>query len=299
MSRLIQLREQIRAIQTTKKITHAVRLVSMSMYGKLEKLSLPHKTYFQSIAKFFMGLIEQAPEWQHPVFTPQDLLDERPLFIVIATSKGLCGSLNTNLFRMLEQYFSLQKFQQAEFIVLGRRGIRFVKDQVWGEVVHAYAEINSHNYTTVAEDIVDRIVNSNKNYTSITFFGSQLTSFFHQQPKKLVMLPFDKNELDLFFEEKNLGLEVSTNNFFETEPIVEQPLNELLEYAATAYIQAFVLNTLFQTVLAEHAARFLAMDSSTTNAEHYLERLTLQYNKIRQASITREVAELSSNSLAD
>lgn len=295
MSHLIQLRDQIKAVQTTKKITHAVRLVSMSMYAKLEKLSVPHKSYFKSIANFFTALLDRDAEWQHPVFNPNDLLDSKPLYIVIATSKGLCGSLNSNLFRFLEQSFFLQPHQTAEFIVLGQRGIRYIKGKQWGEIIYAYPELSSNNYMTIAEDIVDRIVNSKKNYSSVTFFGSHLRTFFHQQPKKIVLLPLQRSGLNLFTDDKDLA---DTSAPLGEDPIIEQSINQLLEYSATSYAHSFVINVLFQAILAEHAARFLAMDSSTTNAEKYLEKLTLHYNKIRQAVITKEVAELSSGTLA-
>ncbi len=296
MSHLVQLREQIKAVQTTKKITHAVRLVSMSMYSKLEKFTTPHKTYFESIANFFTALLEQKAGWQHPVFKPDDILDSRPLFIVIATSKGLCGSLNSNLFRFLEQSIFPQPHQDAEFIVLGLRGIRYIKGRSWGEVVYAYPELSSNNYTTIAEDIVDRIVNSNKNYSSVTFFGSRLQSFFQQKAKRMSLLPLRHDDLGLFRRDDAV---VENQDSLGDDPILEQQIDELLEYTAASYTYAYVLNVLFQAILAEHAARFLAMDSSTTNAEKYLEKLTLQYNKIRQAVITKEVAELSSNTFLE
>lgn len=292
MAQLVQLREQIKAVQTTKKITHAVRLVSMSMYSKLEKLSTPHNAYLRSIVVFFNSLSNRNPEWQHPIFNPDDLMDSKPLYIVVSTAKGLCGSLNSNMFRFLDQSLFLQPHQTAEFIVIGQRGIKYIKSKNWGEVIYAYQELNSNNYMTVAEDIVDRIVNSNKGYSSVTFFGSYQQSFFHQKPRKSVLLPLQRGGVNFYVDNKELENWAAT---FGDEPIIEQPMEDLLEYAATSCAHAFVLNILFQSILAEHAARFLAMDSSTTNAEKYLEKLTLQYNKIRQAVITKEVAELSSN----
>jgi F-type H+-transporting ATPase subunit gamma len=296
VSHLVQLREQIKAVQTTKKITHAVRLVSMSMYAKLEKFAAPHQAYFLSIANFFAALLERDAGWQHPVFNSDDLLDSKPLIIVVSTAKGLCGSLNSNLFRFLEQSIFPQPHQTPEFIVIGQRGIRYIKERPWGEIVYAYPELSSNNYTTISEDIVDRIINSSKNYTSVTFFGSHLRTFFQQQPKKMGLLPIQRSGLHSFGNEKDIHL---ASEMFGDEPIFEQPLDELLDYTAASYIYGFVLNVLFQAILAEHAARFLAMDSSTTNAEKYLEKLTLQYNKIRQAVITKEVAELSSNTFVE
>lgn len=295
MAQLVQLREQIRAVQTTKKITHAVRLVSMSMYAKLEKLSTPHNAYLRSIAVFFNSLLSRNPEWKHPVFSSDDLMDSKPLYIVVSTAKGLCGSLNSNMFRFLDQTLFLQPHQTAEFIVLGQRGIKYIKSKNWGEVIYAYQELNSNNYMTIAEDIVDRIITSTKGYSSVTFFSPYLQSFFHQQPKKSPLLPLQKEGVSFYSDDKEMESWAAS---FGDEPIIEQCLEDLLEYAAKSCTQAFVLNTLFQSLLAEHAARFLAMDSSTNNAEKYLEKLTLHYNKIRQAVITREVAELSSNTLS-
>lgn len=299
MSHLVQLREQIKAVQTTKKITHAVRLVSMSMYAKLEKFAAPHQAYFRSIANFFAALLERDATWQHPIYNSDDLLDKRPLVIVISTSKGLCGSLNSNLFRFLEQNIFPQAHQSPEFIVIGQRGIRYVKERAWGEIAYAYPELSSNNYTTIAEDLVDRIINSPKRYTSVTFFGSYLKTFFQQQPKKMRLLPIEKDQLLFLGDEKAASASIDSAFGSDSEPIFEQNLDELMDYTAASYVYGFVLNVLFQAILAEHAARFLAMDSSTTNAEKYLEKLTLQYNKIRQAVITKEVAELSSNTFVD
>ena len=110
------------------------------------------------------------------------------------------------------------------------------------------------------------------------------------------LLPLRHDDLGLFRRDDAV---VENQDSLGDDPILEQQIDELLEYTAASYTYAYVLNVLFQAILAEHAARFLAMDSSTTNAEKYLEKLTLQYNKIRQAVITKEVAELSSNTFLE
>ncbi len=293
MSHLVQLREQIKAIQTTKKITHAVRLVSMSMYSKLEKLNGLNKTYLASITNFFSELLKRENTWQSPIFTPVNLLDSKPLFIIVTTSKGLCGSLNSNLFRFLEQGFSLQEEQTASFIVLGQRGIKFIKEKNWGEIIYTFPELTSHNYISISENILDSILDQSAGFTSITFYSSHLHSFFHQQPRKSVLLPLLRSDLSFSTISQQDSLDLDEDTIFE------QPINELLEYTAGSYSYAFIMNIFLQAILAEHAARFLAMDLSTTNAEKFLDKLTLQYNKIRQAVITKEVAELSSGSLVD
>ena len=108
-------------------------------------------------------------------------------------------------------------------------------------------------------------------------------SIFIQNPQKTSLISLNT-------EQQQNTLDTS-----QTDITWEQDKSEILNYTAQRFINSSILNILFQSLLAENAARFLAMDSSTTNAENFLEKLTLQYNKSRQALITREVSELSAN----
>ena len=89
MSQLAQLKQQIKSIQTTKKITHAVRLVSMSLYGKLERQRAPLSTYMNNVRSLFIHLAQDA-QWNDRILFPGDVLDQNPLFIIVGTSRGLC-----------------------------------------------------------------------------------------------------------------------------------------------------------------------------------------------------------------
>jgi F-type H+-transporting ATPase subunit gamma len=282
MSQLVQLRHKIRSIQTTKKITHAVRLISMSLYGKLEKINRPLENYTNHIQELFLETLQQAPEtWHSELLFPDDLLDNRPLYIVIGTSKGLCGGLNSNMFAFLETSLIIEKNQAPAFIAVGLRAIAALKEKKMGELVCSYADLNSNNFLAVADDIIERIVEAPIRYSSVTFYHNITKSFFVQMPKKSTLIPVSHDSL------------TPSKASIDTDVIWEQNKTTILDYLSVCYLRCAITHLLFESLRAEHAARFLAMENSNNNAEKYLERLTLQFNKTRQASITREVSELS------
>lgn len=284
MSHLVPLRQKIKSVQTTKKITHAVRLVSMSLYNKLDKLNVPLQDYAMQLKELFASLVPQVPTWKNSVLFPRDVFDERPLYIIVATSKGLCGSLNSNLFRYIEASLFLEARQKPQFIAIGTRAIKFVKDRNLGELVAHYTELNSSNFISIADDLIAKITGI-EGYTTVAFFSSEAKSFFVQKPKKFTLIPVASE-----FSEVHVN---NQNNDEVAELIWEQDCVTILDTLAVKFLRSAIMNVLFQALRAEHAARFMAMENSTNNAEQYLEKLTLQFNKLRQALITKEVSELS------
>lgn len=301
MSQLTYIKQKIKSIEATRKITHAVRLVSMSLYAKLEEQNQGLSYFVKEIQHFFSELLIDAPTWNNPILFPSDILDSSPLFVVIATSKGFCGSLNSNLFKFFEQSMFIEEHQKPQFITIGKKATDFIKERSLGTIFCSYNELSMNNYVSLANDLLDKILDQNKMFSSVVFFSNILQSFFSQIPKKTKLIPLDLDRVahlgSKAKQEKvpDNTLESSETLHLEDETqIWEQDKSELLNYVALLYIKSTVTNILFQALLAEQAGRFLAMDSSTNNADKFLERLVLQYNKQRQAFITREVSELSS-----
>ena len=287
VSHLVPLRQKIKSVQATKKITHAVRLVSMSLYNKLDKLNVPLQDYAMQIKTLFASLVPSVPSWKNNVLFPRDLFDERPLYIIVATSKGLCGSLNSNLFRYIQSALFLEVQQKPQFIAIGTRAIKFVKDHNLGELVAQYQELNSSNFIAIADDLITKITGQQR-YSTVAFFSSEAKSFFVQKPKKFTLIPVSSE-----FSEAHDGDEEKQVDDGNVAPIWEQDHSVILDTLATKFLRSAMMNVLFQALRAEHAARFMAMENSTNNAEQYLEKLTLQFNKLRQTLITKEVSELS------
>ncbi len=262
----------------------------MSLYAKLEKQNVPLQFYIKNIKKLFLELVHYAPEWKNKALFPDDILDKRPLFILVSTSKGLCGSLNSNLFRYFEHSYVLDKSQKPSFITVGKKATKYVQEKLGGDIICSYAELNSSNYMSIASDLMDKIITTDKPFSSVVFFSNFLKTFFVQEAKKSTLIPFAPDFDD---QQSNQESEELIEEFEKTSPHWEQKTDAVLDYLADLYVRSFIMNLLYQAFIAEQAARFVAMDSSTNNADKFLEKLTLQYNKQRQSLITREVSELS------
>ena len=285
MSQLTQIRQKIRSIQTTKKITHAVRLVSMSLYGKLERQEQQFGTYQRTVEKAFLRLAGPLlDQWRHEVIFPEDKMDATPLIVIAATNKGLCGSLNSNLFRYISIIMNITEHQTPSFIAIGARANKFILENNFGPVIASYNDLKAESLSQVTADILEKIFTAPEPFSSVTLYGNKGKSFFIQTPYHATLLPFDPNEVAEAIE-KSSAID-------QEDVLWEQPREVVLEQLARQYLQSRLILFLYYTLKAEHAARFLAMENSTNNAEKCLEKLTLLFNKTRQALITREVAEL-------
>lgn len=287
MATLSHLKQKIKSIGTTKKITHAVRLTSMSLYTQMEKKSDTLQQHTKIVRDLFNTLVVSADDWKSPLLFPEDLFDRRPLFVVVASARGLCGSLNSNLFRNINSALCIDEQQAPCWIAIGQKAIKFVREKNNGSILCSYNELTTHNLATIADDVLQQILNASPLFTSVTIFHTTLKSVFIQKPAKSVIIPFSHSELD----NKEVKNEAASHAV-----IWEQPREEIIAHLTTLYMRSIVINYLFQSLLAEHASRFVAMDAASSNADNMLDDLTLHYNKMRQAAITKEVSELSASS---
>lgn len=308
MSQLIQLRQRIASIKKTCKITRAMRVMAMSLYLKFEKQRASAARYRYYYEQMLKSLCSHGYDGKQSLFFSEDILDTHQLIVIIATTKGLCGSFNTNLKRYFIKNFFLASHQKASFIVVGERAKEFLEAHGPYSIVEEYDEISSNNVLTIAEGIIDHITKQTPYYSSVTFYSNYFRNFFIQIPQKTRLIPFSAKILGLSAEPQkegavapekieNKGLQdISLGPeeiVYEEEPLWEQDKADTMIYLGMHFIRSKILNILYDSLLAEQASRFLAMDQSTNNAEKYLEKLTLHYNKSRQGLITQEVSELS------
>lgn len=263
-----------------------MRLIAMSLYSKLERQKATLAAYEQSVAQVTVLLREHLATIPR-MFVPEELYNPRPLIILCSSTKGLCGGMNSNIIRYFEKTFMLEKQQRAHFVALGRRAAAFVRDRQPGEVIYQKTECTTETIGEIATAIISHICKQTENpYTSVTVYYTHLKNFFLQTPMRASLIPLD----------------VANNGVVNTEPaaplshyIWEQKPAELGAHIARQYLYTRLVHMLFENLISENAARFIAMDQSTSNAEKYLDTLGMEYNKSRQSLITREIAELSSN----
>ncbi|HVX00635.1 MAG TPA: F0F1 ATP synthase subunit gamma, partial [Candidatus Babeliaceae bacterium] len=199
------------------------------------------------------------------------------LVIIIGSQKGLAGTFNYNLiqFFLSENITSQEKAQ--EIIVVGKQMI----DQSLSKGIKPakiYPIFNNINFVSIAKEITSLICNTPA-YAAVTVYTTIPLSFFSQQQRAINLLPltFQKHCQDRI------------NYTFE------QSAQDITTYLTRLYIQATLEEALFESLLAEQAIRFLSMDAATQNADNLLNNMKLDYNKLRQALITRELTDLASS----
>lgn len=289
MVQLVQLRNRIKAIETIKKITHAMRLISMSTHSRLKHQEDPLHYYKATVSNLFNKVKKLTPEWKNSFIEPT-APTPHTLIILVSSSKGLCGSFNTMLFNHFQWY--LQQYNinaaTASIITVGTRAQSYINEHAIGTQVISFEELTSVTLSPLAHKITHHIMTSSQPYTSVLVFSNFSKSFFVQKPETTTLVPFNQHTLEGSYKEHHSYLQQQTL----TEYRWEQEPDEILDILFKQCMDATLQHILFQSLISEHAARFLSMDNSTRNAQNLLDRTKLDYNKLRQAKITKELSEL-------
>lgn len=256
MANLIYLRQRIKVVDTIKKTTNAMRLISMSLHSRLRH----KKQYLEAYKKEVLNLARNTQTVSHEQTT-------KTLAILVGSQKGLCGTFNTALFSFFAN-------TTDNIIVIGKQMAQLCAlNNVSTTQVHE--QFNISNFVDIATKITSVIL-ENK-YSSVVVYSNHPKTFFLQTQVKTEIWPLNMQE----------------SSSPETEYLFEQANETLSSYICQLLIKVHLQELLFSSLLAEQASRFISMDNSTRNAENLLHTMKLQYNKRRQADITRELTDLS------
>jgi F-type H+-transporting ATPase subunit gamma len=280
MPSLIDIRRRVRAVKSTQQITKAMKMVSSSKLRRAQERILRGRPYAEHMLRVFNSLATRTDTARHVLLQEQP--GQRPLLIVITADRGLAGSFNTNVIKGAAEWIVDRPRDDNHAVALalvGRKGRDFFMrrgfDVRYEEVglfqnlkwAHAHAIANTAIKEFLAPDI-----------GSVYLVYNQFKSIMAQQVVIERLLPIPKLELD--------PSAAAIDYLFEPSP--EELLDRLLPF----HVAVQVSRALLESAAAEHAARMTAMDSATRNAKEMVDRLTLYMNKVRQASITREIIEI-------
>ncbi len=279
MSQLIHMRQRIKAIKTIKKITDALRLISISTHLRLRSKKISTEYYKETISNLFLNLYGVVKEWRNNLIKPEHTSDTT-LIVLIGSKKGLCGNFNTTLYAFLEHEMAGYDKQKISFITVGKKAHDFAT-MGHKTVIKHFDELSLTTLESTSKSIMDYILQTNVPHESVFIFSNTSKSFFVQQPKKTLLLPFSLLPT---------GNETEEGTFDEYS--WEQKPQEILDYLIEQFLYITLYELLFQSLIAEQAARFIAMDNSTRSAGKLLDSMQLQYNKMRQSKITGELTDL-------
>jgi F-type H+-transporting ATPase subunit gamma len=285
------IRRRIRSVKNTSQITKAMQMVAAAKMRKAQIAALAGRPYAELLSKVLGSVASRAKDSAHALLESREVKKE--LVLVISTDKGLCGALNTNLLR------EVAKFDPAKtvFVAAGRKAVQYL---VRGQRTllaefNLKEPLNFLESKQVSKFCMEKFISGDVDKVTVLFtdFINTLT----QIPKARTLLPIQSFEVSVGIGGANETTTVEKSED-ATEYLYEPDVNAVLEGILPHYVHFQVYQMALDARASEHSARMVAMKSATDNAKQLIKDLTLEYNKIRQASITTELLEITTAQMA-
>jgi len=291
MAGLQDIRRRIRSVKNTQQITKAMKMISAVTLRKSQERLLALRPYAGKLGEVVRNVVSRFQQDGQAVHTPiaQAFLapreERRIRLVVVASDKGLCGGFNANLLKQAVAFLQAGKAKLAHLDVVGKRALDWArKNRV--PVQQEYVAVALPNLARVAEEIAFQAAQQYERgeidalYVVYTFFTSALS----QVPTIQRVFPIQMEERE--------GPPTEVPHLLEPTP------GQVLSALFPRFIETTLLHVLLESSASEHGARMAAMDKASSNAEDMIARLTLNMNKIRQASITNQIIEIVSGANA-
>jgi F-type H+-transporting ATPase subunit gamma len=282
------IRRRIKSIRNIGQLTKAMQMVAASKMRKAQQHALAGRPYAALMNKVLVSLQRRTDPRLHPLLEVRDLKKE--LVLIISTDKGLAGSLNTNLFR------EASNFDQSKtaFVVTGKKARQFVA-RTKRELLADFELKDAPSFVEtkpLSKFCAEKFLNREVDKVSIVY--THFINTINQKPAVQTLLPISSFDLPKGEQTEGAAEDVDPMLGYVFEPSAEIVLDVMLPY----YIQHQVFQMILDARASEHSARMVAMKNATDNAKEFIKDLTLEYNKMRQASITTELLEISTAQMA-
>lgn len=288
MSNIKDIRSRITSVTNTQKITKAMKMVSAAKLSKAQAHILGMRPYAQQLGALISRLIKN-PKIYHP-FLEQKNKTENILLVVVSGDRGLCGGFNTSVNRFAENFLKEKnnEYKNIDLFLIGKKALDYFKSREVTAVA-SIPNISKNLSYDVASKVANQLIEFFKSgkYDEIHFVYNEFKSIMSQERVVEKIFPADYKE-----DPSNTAKMFSDDYIFEPAPI------EFLEALLVKHFTSQVYRCLSESVAAEYAARMTAMENATNNANDMISRLTLIYNKLRQANITKELMEIVSGAEA-
>ncbi len=279
MPSLKSIKKRISSVKNTRQITKAMKMVSAAKLRRAQENVTAARPYARKLAEVLEKLAANQEVDTHPLLAPREI--EKVLLIVVTSDRGLCGGFNANICKAAERFVRENKGEYSEINIMtvGRKGNEFLKNRQ--KVVKNYSNIFGNlNYQTaalLAQEVIQGYLAEEYDKVFILYnaFKSVMTQEITLQQLLPVAPPAQAEEVP-------------------TQYIYEPSQGALLDELLPKNIEVQMFKALLESLASEHGARMTAMDSASKNASEMIGKLTLIYNRARQAAITKELMEIIS-----
>jgi len=284
MPSLIDIRRRVRSVKNTQQITKAMKMVSAAKLRRAQDRALAARPYAVTLRQMLANVASAAagdPDaGAHLLLARRQ--EQRILIVVITADSGLAGGFNSNLIKMAHRFADEHKNAELSFELIGKKGVNYFRKRfpaIAGTHTDLFRNVKYEDAERIANSIIERFEKAEVD--AVYLFSNEFKS---------VMTP-------VLAQTRILPIEVPESAAL-VEYIYEQPPAELLGSLLPRYVKLLIYRAFLESVAAEHAARMTAMEAATSNASDVIDKLTLLMNRVRQASITREIIEIVSGAAA-
>ncbi len=297
-----ELRRRIKSVKNTSQITRAMEMVAAVKMKRAQNQAVSGRPYSLNLSEALTRLLPKVENESHPLLLENG--SDKKGVILLSTDKGLCGSLNTNLFRMILS--SHMSSSNVVYYTIGRKGRNFAV-KTGKELIADFENLDAVSFRQSVQ-LAKMVVESFKasEVGEVFLIYPRFVSTIKQEPNMVKLLPIDIESV-IAGEAKqssNSNEKIATgssnprNDVGGSEYLFEPNIDTLLDSLLIHHVRIKIYQALLETKASEHSSRMVAMKNATDNALELTEDLTLTYNQVRQDSITREILEISSAAAA-
>ncbi len=285
-----EIKTKIKSTQNMRKVTRALEMVSASKIRKAQDLMKASRPYARSMRKVIAHVAQASTDFSHP-FLQERKQVARVAYVVISTDRGLCGGLNSNLFRRLLP--AIREWQdqgvQVDVVAIGQKAVSFFRRlkgvNLIGSTSHLGERPKLEQLVGVIKVVLDAYAANGLDRVFLAY--NDFVNTMTQKPTLDALLP-----LPLVAQELEASAGAKLEQAHDWDYIYEPDAATVLEHVLGRYIESVVYQGVLENLASEHAARMVAMKAASDNASKVISELTLSYNKARQAAITQEISEI-------
>lgn len=272
-----EIKRRIKSVESTKKITKAMELVATSKLRKTRNQLEQSKPYYTNVAQTVAEILANCKGNNDSIYLVENKDIEKEVFIVIASSLGLCGGYNANIFKEIKGAIKPGDYVYS----IGSKATSYLLKNHQGVTDHKFDDLNT---TFDFKDVTKLVAELTKMYrekeiSKIKIVYTEFVNNLTFKPRIVTLLPVDPSDFD--------HIEISKKStLFEPSP------EEVLDSLIPMYLQAVIYGYIIESATSENAARRTSMENANDNADELTEQLLLKYNQARQTAITNEISEI-------
>jgi len=280
-----EIRRRIRSVISIQQITRAMEMIAVSRLKRAEDRLRSARPYAEKIWELMESLAPCLPRVDHPLLVKREV---KSIGLTLITSdKGLCGGYNANAISQATKFIDAHPGKEVRLILVGRKGYDFFRRKGY-PIDHTLLQLSKEISLQEVKEISGAVINGFEaaRYDEVYLIYTHFQSPMVTRPTLMKLLPLESEEV----LKKEAGM--------QGEPIFEPTAEEIMALLLPKYLEAQIYKGLVESVASEQGARMVSMKSATENAEEMISTLTLSYNKARQASITKELLEVTTGAEA-